>query len=494
MLAINQLLQNRYRIIRRLGHGGMGAVYEAVDERFGTPIALKEIFTDAVSESQRNLVLKAFEREAQSLAKIRHEAVPFVRDYFSESDCQFLVMELVEGDDLAQRLAERQTPFPIEEGLEWLDQLLDTLDYLHSLSPPIIHRDIKPQNLKVTARGKIKLLDFGIVKNTDAASTRSHQTFMGATLDYSPIEQILRVIEPTYREFILLKYRAEAEAILAQNTDGRSDIYSSGATFYHLLTGQEPVDAPKRALELWSGNGDPLVDPSVINPSIPAGISAWLLKAMAVDRKDRFSTAAETRAALKKARTGNPSLTAVKDAQTEVITAEPMVPPTYKNSSRQTTIAFGTNNQTARRPNQKISSANRARRALPAFLIIALTTAAVAAWISVNPKKPAESSDKSAADDAVPTVSTTVIQTNESNPLPNVAPSPLPDAAPSASTTSGSVNRRVEKITKNSKPPPDAPKIYETGKPTPPKKSVRAAPKPKPPQDPNCVFTNSCRD
>lgn len=139
MIAINQLLQNRYRIIRQLGHGGRGAVYEAIDERFGTPIALKEIIIDAVSKNQIDLILKAFEREAKSLAKIRHEAVPFVRDYFSEFDRRFLVMELVEGDDLASQLAKRSTPFPVEDVLKWLEQLLNTLDYLHSLNPPIIH-------------------------------------------------------------------------------------------------------------------------------------------------------------------------------------------------------------------------------------------------------------------------------------------------------------------------------------------------------------------
>ena len=480
MPAVNKLLQNRYRIVRQLGRGGMGAVYEATDERFGTPIALKEIFIDAVSEKQKSIVLEAFEREAKSLAKIRHETVPFVRDYFSEFDRQFLVMELVEGDDLAHQMEKRQTPFPIETGLSWLEQLLDTLEYLHSLSPPIIHRDIKPQNLKLTARHKIKLLDFGIVKNSDAASTKSSQTFMGATLDYSPIEQILRVIDPTYREFILLKYRAEAEAILAQNTDGRSDIYSLGATFYHLLTGEQPVDSPKRALELWSGNGDPLVNPSVLNPNIPPKISECLLKAMETDRENRFSTATEMQSALKNARTDKTHLIAVNNTQTEEITAERKIPRNYENSFPQTTIAFEPKIQTVRQPNDKSFLANKALWTIPAIALIVLTTVAVAAWVLINPPKSSQSADEPLSN-AVPTVSTTVVPTTPASPSPIVAPNLTPNQSP-------------EKNVQSSKPSAEAPKNNETVKPTATKKPVQAPPKPKPTEDPNCVFTNNCRN
>lgn len=179
MLEINTLLQNRYRIVNQLGHGGMGAVYKAIDERFGEPIALKEILielTNANNEKQRGLITKAFEREAKALAKASHEVVPYVRDYFIELDRQFLVMELVEGKDLAEILEQNDKPFSLKDNLKWLDQLLDALDYLHNLKPPIIHRDIKPQNLKLNFRRKIKLLDFGIAKSVDnAASTITNQ-------------------------------------------------------------------------------------------------------------------------------------------------------------------------------------------------------------------------------------------------------------------------------------------------------------------------------
>ncbi len=301
MLAKDGILQGRYRIIRQLGYGGMGAVYEAVDERFGQPVALKEIIVESGNEKQRNLIINAFEREAKSLATARHEAIPYVRDYFSEADKQFLVMELVEGEDLAEMLEKRGKPFPLEDVVNWADQLLDALDYLHNLKPPIIHRDIKPHNLKLSFRRKIKLLDFGIAKSGENKSAITNQTFIGATLDYSPIEQILRVIDATFREFIILKHKEKAEKVLSQYTDTRCDIYALGATFYHLLTNRVPPDATARTLAVWENKADPLPNPSQINPEIPPSISACLLKAMEIERDNRFSSAIEMQKALQSA-------------------------------------------------------------------------------------------------------------------------------------------------------------------------------------------------
>jgi len=222
----------------------MGAVYEATDEKFGTPVALKEIIFETTDENQKTYLASAFEREAKSLATARHECVPFVRDYFQDGGHEYLVMELVEGEDLGQLLEERKNPFKLAECLNWMRQLLDALDYLHNLDPPIFHRDIKPQNLKVNARKRLKLLDFGIAKSGTRSSdtTTRNRTFIGATLNYSPIEQILRVIDPTFREFILLRHEEKANAILAQNTDGRADIFAAAATFYHLLTNRVPEE------------------------------------------------------------------------------------------------------------------------------------------------------------------------------------------------------------------------------------------------------------
>src|SRR5215813_3269482 len=134
MLAPNTLLQNRYLIVRLLGQGGMGAVYQATDQRLGHTIALKEtFFTD-------EMMLKAFEREARLLASLRHAALPKVSDHFTEGNGQFLVMEYISGNDLMTLLERRGTPVDADQVIDWAEQLLGALSYLHTQSPPIIHR------------------------------------------------------------------------------------------------------------------------------------------------------------------------------------------------------------------------------------------------------------------------------------------------------------------------------------------------------------------
>jgi len=183
MLSPNTILQNRYLIVRPIGQGGMGAVYLAEDRRLGNYVALKEtFFTD-------ELLRKAFEREARLLASLHHPALPRVIDHFGEGEGQFLVMGFIPGEDLAEMLHIRGNAFPVADVLDWADQLLDALDYLHTQESPIIHRDIKPQNIKLMSRGQIILLDFGLAKG--AASQISRPTtasLFGYTLHYAPLE------------------------------------------------------------------------------------------------------------------------------------------------------------------------------------------------------------------------------------------------------------------------------------------------------------------
>ncbi len=304
MLAINETLQGRYRIVRQLGQGGMGAIYVAEDgKRFGKLVALKEILIDLAKipdSKQRESVRRAFEREAKILTQLEHDAFPQVIDYFLETDRQFLVMELIQGEDLGELLEKNQSPFALKDVLGWTSQLLDALDYLHTLNPPVIHRDIKPQNLKLTRRGKIKLLDFGIATGTDAQlqTTITTHTFLAATLHYSPLEQIIKVIDSNHREFLEQKFGEKLTRVVAAKTTPATDIYALGATLYHLLTGRLPVDALKRMLAIWADKPDPMPDPHGANADIPTEISDWLLKSMAIEREDRFASAIEMQKAL----------------------------------------------------------------------------------------------------------------------------------------------------------------------------------------------------
>ncbi len=310
MLGADELLQGRYKITRQLGQGGMGAVYEAEDaKQFGKIVALKEILTTLTNVSdvrQHELFRSAFEREAKILMQVDHEAFPQVIDYFSEVNRQFLVMQLIQGKDLNELLIKNNGAFPLAQVCSWADQLLDALDYLHTLNPPIIHRDIKPQNLKLTSRGKIKLLDFGIAKGVDKTSsvTITNATMVAATLHYSPSEQLLRVIDPITREALQMIYGEKMERVLEQNADLRSDIYSLAATLYHFLTNKAPVDSLKRTIEFWREKPDNLTPPNKLNPEIPQEISDWILKAMEIDREKRYSSALEMRNALHKAIAG----------------------------------------------------------------------------------------------------------------------------------------------------------------------------------------------
>ena len=270
MLTPDTILQGRYRIVRQLGQGGMGAVYEAIDQRLDTTVALKEtLFTE-------ERLRKQFEREARLLARLHHPALPRVSDHFSEGDGQFLVMQFIPGDDLSEMMNRKRGPFPADQVLTWADQLLDALDYLHTQDPQIVHRDIKPQNLKLTSRGQIILLDFGLAKGQAGDISRvTAASIYGYTPNYAPLEQIQGL-----------------------GTDPRSDLYSLAATIYHLMTGVKPPDALTRAAALVNGQPDPLAPASVANPAIARDVDEVLAKAMAQNRDQRYATAADMRKAL----------------------------------------------------------------------------------------------------------------------------------------------------------------------------------------------------
>jgi serine/threonine protein kinase len=270
MLAPNTILQDRYRIGSQLGQGGMGAVYEAVDLRLDTTVALKEtLFTDEKLRRQ-------FEREARLLARLHHPALPRVSDHFAENDGEFLVMQYIAGDDLAEMINLRRAPFPLEQVLLWADQLLDALDYLHTQDPQIIHRDIKPQNLKLSGRGQIVLLDFGLAKGQIGEVSRvSTASIFGYTPNYAPLEQIQGL-----------------------GTDARSDIYALAATLYHFLTNVKPADALTRAAAIVNGQTDPLQPANEVNPAVGPHVALVLQKALSQNREQRYATAAAMRTAL----------------------------------------------------------------------------------------------------------------------------------------------------------------------------------------------------
>jgi serine/threonine protein kinase len=271
VLSPGTILNDRYRIEGPLGRGGMGSVYRALDTTFGSEVAVKQMTVpDAMLRS-------AFRREAKILNRLRHPAIPVVLDYFVEDSGDFLVMQHIAGEDLGMLLHRRPTPFPADVVLEWGDQLLDALVYLHSSKPPIIHRDIKPQNLKLAPDRSIILLDFGLSKlaGDDSSISNASMSLRGFSHHFAPLEQILNL-----------------------GTDPRSDIYSLGATLHYLMTQVKPIESVRREANLARGNEDPLKPLHVYLPDVSREVSGVIERALATRAANRYSSAAEMRTAL----------------------------------------------------------------------------------------------------------------------------------------------------------------------------------------------------
>jgi serine/threonine protein kinase len=265
MLTAQTLIHNRYRVVRHLAGGGMGHIYEAIDERFQSTVALKQMSLSGVTAQ------RAFQREARMLNHLRHSALPRVTDYFDDDLGHFLVMDFIPGKDLSDLLAEQGQPFAVHEVLTWIDELLDVLIYLHSQD--VIHRDIKPQNLKLSPDNRLIVLDFGIAKNQ--TGSRSIQAF---TPQFAPLEQIQ-----------------------GEGTDLRSDLYSVAATAYALLTNEQPHSSMTRFMEVARQSPDPLRPLHEANPQVPYAVSMVLMQALALRAADRPAHAAMMRDMLQQA-------------------------------------------------------------------------------------------------------------------------------------------------------------------------------------------------
>jgi hypothetical protein len=252
----NTLVQSRYLVVQPIGKGGMGEVYLAVDQRLGSAVALKRTKFDSDST-----LGNAFEREARILARLRHPCLPKVIDHFIDGEGQFLVMEHISGDDLDKRLSTANKPFPLQWVMFWADQLLDALNYLHSHEPPIIHRDIKPQNLKLTDDNHIVLLDFGLSKDFETGSKEAPAA--GSVVGYSP--------------------------------------HFASMELYQFLSNTVPPDALTRAEAILGGQDDPLAPLPTLNAEVTKPISDVILQGMSVRQDRRWASAADMQKVLRRA-------------------------------------------------------------------------------------------------------------------------------------------------------------------------------------------------
>jgi serine/threonine-protein kinase len=269
-LKPGEVMRGRYRICERIGQGGMGNIYLADDLRLeGRRCALKEVEHDlSLPAKLLKEARQQFLHEATVLARLDHPNLPKVSDFFSVGPRDYLVMDYIPGKDLRAMMldAKQKNSFLNEDDvINWAYQLADALTYLHSQTPPLVHRDVKPSNLKITPAGLLKLVDFGLVK----AMVPDEMTITviqgrGTTL-YTPLEQ----------------YGGDG-----LHTDIRSDIFAYGCTLYHLLTNTPPVDARERFLHPES-----LPPPRKLNPNLSARTERAILWAMELHPDDRPESA-----------------------------------------------------------------------------------------------------------------------------------------------------------------------------------------------------------
>jgi len=273
-LKKHDLIRNRYKIRNIIGQGGMGCIYQAEDSRLkGRLCALKEVEHDrTLNDRLHQEAREQFKQEANILARLDHPNMPKVSDFFSIGNRDYLIMDYIPGDDLRMIMlkAKHQGKFLREsEVRNWANQLADALIYLHHQKPPIVHRDIKPSNLKLSESGLLKLVDFGLVKLM-APGEMTITIIQGqGTALYTPLEQ----------------YGGDGS-----HTDIRSDIYSFGATLYHLLTNTAPADARARFID-----PNVLIPPKQLNNSISTQLERAILWAMNLHPDERPQSVTQLR-------------------------------------------------------------------------------------------------------------------------------------------------------------------------------------------------------
>jgi eukaryotic-like serine/threonine-protein kinase len=265
----------RYEVLRVLGKGAMGVVYEGRDPNLDRRVAIKTVKVENLSEEAAAEYEHRFRTEARSAARLQHPNIVSVYDSDRDGDVAFLVMEYIQGDDLKHHL-DRGVRYSLEQSLKIIRDLLSALDYAHKQG--IVHRDIKPANLLIEPGGRVKLTDFGVARIQDSGEATRTQGSMVGTLKYMAPEQVQ-----------------------GQKIDSRADLFSAGVVLYQLLTDKRPFDGDNDFSIIHQIIGHHPPSPSSINPKLPAALDAVVARALAKSRDERFATARDFAVALQAA-------------------------------------------------------------------------------------------------------------------------------------------------------------------------------------------------
>ncbi len=261
-LNTDDILHNQYKVIKVIGKGGYSDVYLVEDMTDNTYIAVKELVIYCTDPAERAEVENQIRLEVNMLRELKHPKLPEFKDYFEENQRYYMVMEYIDGEDLVASYESNIDYWSVQVVLKLAIELCSMFEYLHSQNPPVIFKDLKPQNIMIDRSGEFRLIDFGISKYY---GSKTMPAARAVSANFSSPEQYTSI-----------------------GTDMRSDIYSLGATLYYLFTGDKPLDAVKRMISPGE-----FKKPATLNPSVTEELEAVILKAMELKKEKRYQSVSE---------------------------------------------------------------------------------------------------------------------------------------------------------------------------------------------------------